>query len=242
VADVSKQQKRAEQILDAAADLVLRWGYKRVTIEEIAKRANIGKGTIYLHWKTREALFIAVIARDTVKLFDTMIEAIQKDPSEILLHCMIRRVFSMVQERPLLQAVFSRDTEVLGDLVRESAAQPLRGRKVAFSHEHFGLLRAHGLLRTDMDLDAQFYAANAAVFGFYVLDSLLPPEERVPFAERAEIAARTIRNAFEPPEPPDPDVMRALAPTIIEGLERLRAHYAQFAQGSAPVSRESSEE
>ena len=40
------QHERGERILDAAADLVLRWGYKRVTIEDVAKQAGIGKGTV----------------------------------------------------------------------------------------------------------------------------------------------------------------------------------------------------
>lgn len=239
---ISKQQKRAEQILDAAADLVLRWGYKRVTIEEVAKRANIGKGTIYLHWKTREALFIAVMARDSVKLYDDFIEAMRKDPAEIQLHRMIRRMFILLQDHPLLQAAFARDTEILGDLVKERSVQPLRSRKAAFSHAYFARLRAHGLLRDDMDQDAQFYAIHAAVFGFYTLDPMLLPEDRVPFSARSELVAQTLRNAFEPPEPPDPDVLRALAPSIIEELERLRAYYAQFAQGSSTSTEVSSEE
>jgi AcrR family transcriptional regulator len=33
------------------------YGYKRVTIDDLAAGAGIGKSTIYLHWKTREALF-----------------------------------------------------------------------------------------------------------------------------------------------------------------------------------------
>lgn len=47
----SKRQERAHRILDAAAELVLRWGYKKTTIDDIAKQAKVAKGTIYLHWK-----------------------------------------------------------------------------------------------------------------------------------------------------------------------------------------------
>jgi len=46
-------QPRELRILDATADLVLRWGTKRVTIEEVAKRAGVGKGTVYLHFESR---------------------------------------------------------------------------------------------------------------------------------------------------------------------------------------------
>jgi AcrR family transcriptional regulator len=238
----SKQQQRAERILDAAVELVLRWGYKRVTIEEVAKRAGIGKGTIYLHWKTREALFMAVLARDSVKLYDELIDAMRKDPTEILAHRLMRRSFLLIGEHPLLQAVFTRDTEVLGDLVAERTAQPLRGQKLAFSQEYYELLRAHGLLRTDMAKEVQRYAISAAAFGFYMLDPLLPVEQRVPIHERAEIIAHTVRNAFEPPEPPEPGVLSALAPTVIEWFQRMRDGYSKFTRGLPAATRESPEE
>ncbi|WP_438002233.1 TetR/AcrR family transcriptional regulator [Sorangium sp. So ce185] len=240
--DFSKQRQRAERILDAAAELVLRWGYKRVTIDEVAKRANIGKGTVYLHWKTREALFLAVLARDALRMFDRFAEVIREDPAEILLHRVMRRRLLLLEEYPLLQALFSRDTEVLGSLISDSTARPLQAHKLAYLREYCGLLRSHGLLRTDVDLDAQIYAINAAVFGFYLIDPLLPAEERRSIEDRADMIASMVRRAFEPPEPPEPGVVRALAPAIIDRFEQLRADYAQFAQGNITSTRESPEE
>ncbi|AUX44527.1 TetR family transcriptional regulator [Sorangium cellulosum] len=240
--DVGKQQQRAERILDAAAELVLRWGYKRVTIEEVAKRAGIGKGTVYLHWKTREALFFTVLARDSVKMLGGIIAAMRADAAEILLHRVLRRTLLLMKEFPLLQAMFTRDTEVLGNLVVESSAQSLRSKKFESSREYYRLLRERGLLRADLAPDAQIYAINAAMFGFYATDPLLPAEERQPLEERAEIVATMARNAFEPPDAPDPEVLRALAPRIIEEFERMRAQYMQFVQGSFTSTRESPEE
>ncbi|WP_163569887.1 helix-turn-helix domain-containing protein [Fodinicola feengrottensis] len=57
---------RAERVLDAAAELIVRWGYDKTTIEDIARaRRGRAKGTIYLHWKTREDLFIALLRRES---------------------------------------------------------------------------------------------------------------------------------------------------------------------------------
>ena len=52
-----------ERVLDSAAELLLRWGYQRVTIDEIARHAGIGKGTVYLHFPTKEALFLTMLLR-----------------------------------------------------------------------------------------------------------------------------------------------------------------------------------
>jgi AcrR family transcriptional regulator len=38
----ARHRERAERILDAAAELMLRRDYKRVTIEDIAKQAGVG--------------------------------------------------------------------------------------------------------------------------------------------------------------------------------------------------------
>ena len=54
-------EARGERILEAAAELIVRWGYKKTTVDDIARQAGVAKGTIYLHWKTREELFKAVL-------------------------------------------------------------------------------------------------------------------------------------------------------------------------------------
>ena len=54
---------RLDRVLDAAADLLVRWGYQRVTIDDVARHAGIGKGTVYLHFRTKEALFLTVLLR-----------------------------------------------------------------------------------------------------------------------------------------------------------------------------------
>src|SRR5437764_14821899 len=66
----SKREQRANRILDAAAELMLRWGYNKTTIDDIARYAGVAKGTIYLHWKTREDLFTALMKREYIRLVE----------------------------------------------------------------------------------------------------------------------------------------------------------------------------
>src|SRR6516225_8930255 len=114
------RKARAERILDATAELLLRWGYRRVTIDDVAAQANLGKGTIYLHWPTREALFYAVLLRESLAIIDEIIAAIRQDPETALLHRFVREQFGAVMRRPLIRAVFTGDLDVLGKLVRNS--------------------------------------------------------------------------------------------------------------------------
>src|SRR5580765_1872965 len=78
--DLSKRQERGQRILDAAATLILRWGYNKTTIDDIARQANVAKGTIYLHWNTRDELFSALIRREKLEMGEEIRQRIAADP------------------------------------------------------------------------------------------------------------------------------------------------------------------
>jgi AcrR family transcriptional regulator len=224
-------QERAHRILDAAAELVLRWGYKRVTIEDIAKQAGVGKGTVYLHWRAREELFVALLAREALAVIDEQLDAARRDPAEILPHRQVSRVYRAVMRRPLLRAMFSRDIELLGTLAHERSLHSIRDQKSDLVGEVFALLRANGLMRTDLDADAQFYALNAVNTGFYLVEPLMVGRPEPDVEARAQTIAHTVRLAFEPPGPPDREVLRTLLPKAIALFEQLRDAYRQRIQG-----------
>jgi AcrR family transcriptional regulator len=50
-------------ILDAVDMLLARYGYKKMTIDDVAAEARIGKGTIYLHFDSKEELVLAHVDR-----------------------------------------------------------------------------------------------------------------------------------------------------------------------------------
>lgn len=54
---------RGLAILDAADRLFIKHGYRRTSMDEIAVEAGIAKGTLYIYFDSKEALFIALQAR-----------------------------------------------------------------------------------------------------------------------------------------------------------------------------------
>jgi AcrR family transcriptional regulator len=231
-----KPEVRAERILDAAAELLLRWGYKRVSIEEIARHAGIGKGTVYLHFSTRAALFTGVLMRESLGLIDELIAAMRADPAAILPDEQARLTYLAVMGRPLLRAMFARDIEVLGELAGDAAGQPLRALKIDLADELFELLRERELMRTDLDAQTQRYVLNAIQTGFYLYPPVAMPS--LPPEMAATALAHTIRHAVQPPEPPDSGVLAGLAPRVIAMYERFRHRMAIAAAGVAPARSE----
>jgi len=59
------KDQRHKQILNAAFDEFAERGYETTRLEDVAKRAGIAKGTIYLYFKNKELLFRAVL-RDQI--------------------------------------------------------------------------------------------------------------------------------------------------------------------------------
>ncbi len=217
--------ERADRILDAAKALLLRWGYRRVTIDEIARHAGVGKGTVYLHWRSREQLFFAVGAREAVAMLTAVVTAMREDPREVALHRYLRRFFLEAMARPVLRAIFTRDAEVLDKFLSSPARQPLQSAKLVASRDYLSVLAAGGLLRAGLrpqDLD---YALPAVVFGFFGIDPFLPPEVGLTLADKADRLADTLRHAFEPATPPRPARFAAAAPQVIEVFDRLTTDF-----------------
>jgi AcrR family transcriptional regulator len=51
----------SEAILRTAEKLFLTRGFDQVTLDEVSRKARVGKGTIYLHFANKEALYAQVI-------------------------------------------------------------------------------------------------------------------------------------------------------------------------------------
>jgi len=81
-----RQQKarRQEDILTAAFDVFAARGYEATRIDDVARRAGIAKGTIYLYFRDKERLFQAVVRNLIPKRFDVLVDSVPGPPEELL--------------------------------------------------------------------------------------------------------------------------------------------------------------
>src|SRR5918995_170813 len=63
-----------DAILDATDRLLARYGYRKMTVEDIAVEAGIGKGTIYLHFSSKEEVVLSHIDRIVERLKERLRE------------------------------------------------------------------------------------------------------------------------------------------------------------------------
>ena len=64
---------KEEQIIEATRQLFTTYGYKRVSMDEIAKQANVTKKTVYSYFKSKEDL-LKYFINDEIKKMKTIIE------------------------------------------------------------------------------------------------------------------------------------------------------------------------
>ena len=77
-------RQREQQILDAALQLFLSLGEDRVTVEMIADRVGIGKGTIYKHFETKNEIYLLLLLRYEEDLGDLFASISEHDDKERL--------------------------------------------------------------------------------------------------------------------------------------------------------------
>lgn len=78
----NKKSKR-EAIIYSALELFERDGFHKTKVEEIAKRANVGKGTIYEYFDSKKDLFCQMIQYMLDRYIDITKEVVEEDVDPI---------------------------------------------------------------------------------------------------------------------------------------------------------------
>jgi AcrR family transcriptional regulator len=75
-----RAEARPDEVLDAALALFTEKGFAAARVDEIAKRAGISKGAVYLYFPSKEALFEAIIHRALGPIAEEALEQIASLP------------------------------------------------------------------------------------------------------------------------------------------------------------------
>src|SRR5512136_2831619 len=123
---IAKRSDIRDLILDAVDALLAKYGYGKMTVDDVAKRVGIGKGTIYLHFPSKEELVLAHIDR----IAETVVRKLEAEGASS--DTVDRRLRRMLVLRVLVRfdsvAHYSRS---LGDLLA-SVPTPLLVRRQGY--------------------------------------------------------------------------------------------------------------
>jgi len=108
-------ENKRNLILKAGEEIISKKGFSNATVEEITKRAKVGKGTFYLYFKNKDDLFYSIIKeglnalvieiRKTIEKIDDFFEKLKKG-IEMYLAYHQKNYFLfkiLLQEKPFLK-------------------------------------------------------------------------------------------------------------------------------------------
>lgn len=134
-----------DDILDAVDGLMERWGFRKMTMDDIAREAGVGKRTIYLHFKGKEDVGLSSIARVVEAVQDRLkeIAGSERSAAEKLRRMLIERVMGRIEKikgyyhsldelfevvRPAYMAqrklYFDREAQLIAGVLSELGGEP----------------------------------------------------------------------------------------------------------------------
>jgi len=127
--DDPKARKR-KRIVEAATEVFIRHGYRKASMDDVAERAGVAKGTIYLYFKNKAELLLEATIEEKKRYFEKLKSIFQPDVSgSQRLRMYLRAAFLLVKEMPMISRLMSGDREMLAalaemeDSVQRAASQ-----------------------------------------------------------------------------------------------------------------------
>ncbi len=124
-----QKQERRRTILDAALRLFQETSFDAIGIDEVAKRAGVAKGTVYLYCKTKEELFLALQSEAFENWFDEMdarLAAIQAAQGTCTIDSFVAMVERSTQDRPAMVRLIAISHAILERNIDFSAAMAFK--------------------------------------------------------------------------------------------------------------------
>lgn len=102
-----QQQDKRQLILAAAAQVFAAHGFHQATIEQIADAAGVGKGTVYLYFKSKRKLFDSLLLESLQRLIAHTKEVIESQSEPLTRLRRLTNIHLRIFERnhPLLQVI-----------------------------------------------------------------------------------------------------------------------------------------
>jgi AcrR family transcriptional regulator len=102
-----RPEARPEEILDAALEVFGEHGFAQAKLEDVARLAGVSKGTVYLYFDSKEALFREMVhakAVTAVRAGEAFAEAFHGSSRDLLVE-LLKRMYAMMRQQQLSRII-----------------------------------------------------------------------------------------------------------------------------------------
>ncbi|MEZ4672469.1 MAG: helix-turn-helix domain-containing protein [Anaerolineae bacterium] len=189
---------REIRILEAASKLIAHYGFDKTTVSDIAEEAGISKGAVYLHYKSKEDLFEALIYYEGEKVLDDLLQRIDSDPDSGSIFGLYQHAILASIGNPLVHALMTSDMRIIGDFTRRWSSDGRVERYNLFRTELVEQLQAANVIRRDLNVDIVSYVLALIRYGFLTIHEVIPPEKAPPLEEVGRTLGAILERGLAP--------------------------------------------
>ncbi len=225
----SGQEEREQAILDAAAELLLRHGYNKTTMSDVADAVGLHRGLVYLHFTSKDELVEALIVRELRKYGATWSHHLEADPLGGTVASTYRSVLHALKQVPLMAAILTRDEQTFGKYLRKPGNLFAR-LPTSLTHEFLLAMQKAGAVRQDINLAAMAFILDTLTPA--ILETLTSQRargdsthaSRPSYDELMETIAEMLERMVTPAEGANLEAGKAI---LRQGLDDARARFTE---------------
>lgn len=110
---------RQESILDAAARLIIQYGYDKTTIGDVADAIGLNRALVYGHFKSKEDLLESLIRREMRRYGEAWFKHLMTDPKGGTIASVYRGIAYSLKANPFMAAIVTRNGDTFGKYLRK---------------------------------------------------------------------------------------------------------------------------
>jgi TetR/AcrR family acrAB operon transcriptional repressor len=213
-AQKSDNKTREKRILEATARLLLRYGYDKMTVSDIAEEAGISKGAIYLHYPSKETLVDGLITRQTIEYADEIMTILETDTDNWSFIGLYRHALVILPKYPLLTGLIRNSKDIFGIYFQRTALDMMKLKRRS-RPELLQLMQQAGVIRADLDLKIVAYTLDYMAYGLLNVEDIVPPEEAPAFGDVVNFFAEVMEKTLLPPDGGNKEAGKAIIMKLI---------------------------
>jgi AcrR family transcriptional regulator len=137
--NIEDKQERRSVILDAGEALFQECAFSELTMSDVAERAGVAKGTVYLYFPTKEALFLDLLESRMLEWIDSIDQRLQSTRGEWNVERVVRLLVDSLNGRETLVRMLTMQGSILEHNIDVERTRDFKLRlcqRVSASAEH----------------------------------------------------------------------------------------------------------
>lgn len=184
------------RLFESSAGLFARYGFQKTSINDITRAAGVSKGSMYLEFPSKEALFQALIRHEFRAYLAEAAEQIAADPEGGRLSRIYHHCIQALLDREFLRALYTQESRDLTRVMSQRGPEQYHPR-VLLGTSFIERMQRAGLIRSDYAPDVLSHLLSILMLGPMLAEPLLHGNDSPPLAETSATLSWMITNSFE---------------------------------------------